>query len=119
MRSDARQAQRASGMRAGAVLHAIGVAGHQPNAIRRNAEPFAEQLGKARFVALAARQGADDHLYCAFRMHCDLGTFVRRAALRFDIVTKPDAAPSAAVRRLCPARGKTVPIGQCQRLVEH
>ncbi|HEX9535449.1 MAG TPA: hypothetical protein VF924_08240, partial [Stellaceae bacterium] len=72
-------------MRAGADRHAVGVAGDEPHAIGPHGEPFAEQLRKARLVALAARQGADHHLDVTLRAHRHLGAFLRRAALRLDI----------------------------------
>src|SRR5438552_15691392 len=55
-----------------------GVAGDESHAVGPHAEPFVEQLRKARLVALAARQGADDHLVDTFRAHRNLGAFLRR-----------------------------------------
>jgi hypothetical protein len=63
-------------------------------------------------VALAARQGADDHLDNSFRAHRNFGAFLRRAALRLDIGTEPDAAPPAARLGFGAARREPVPIGQ-------
>ena len=42
-------------MRAAADRHDIGVALDEPDAVHLDAEPFADALRKARFVALAAR----------------------------------------------------------------
>src|ERR1700757_1008337 len=41
--------------RAAASLHAVGIAGHQPDPLRRNPEPFGDELREARLVALARR----------------------------------------------------------------
>ncbi len=106
-------------MRAGADRDAFGVASDEPHAIGPHREPFAEQLRKARLVALAARQGADDHLDNAFRAHRNLGEFLRRAALRLDIGAQPDAAPPAARPGLGAAPREPVPIGQRQCPVEN
>jgi hypothetical protein len=82
-------------MRAGAERYAISVAGDEPHAIGPHGEPFAEQLRKARLVALAARQGTNDHLDDPFRVHRNLGAFLRRA-LCLDIGAEPDAASPTA-----------------------
>jgi hypothetical protein len=106
-------------VRSGADRHAGGVAGDEAHAIGRHPEPFAEQLRKARLMALAARQSADDHLDNAFRVYRNLGTFLRRAALRLDIGADPDAAPPATRLGLGAARREPVPIGQRQCPVQH
>ncbi len=106
-------------MRAGADRHAVGIAGDEPHAIGPYREPFPEQLRKAGFVALAARQGADDHLDNTFRAHRNLGAFLRRAALRLDISAHPDAAPPAARLGFGAPRREPVPIGQRQCPVQH
>ena len=119
VRGYAGKAQRAPGVRASPDLDAVGVAGDEPHAIGRHPEPFAEQLRKACLMALAARQSADDHLDNAFRVHRNLGAFLRRAALRLDIGADPDAAPPAAHLGLGAARREPVPIGQHQCPVQN
>ena len=79
-------------MRAGAERYAISVASDELDGLRPHPEPLAQQLRKARLVALAARQGADDHLDDAFRAHRNLRAFLRRAALRLDIGAESNAA---------------------------
>ena len=83
-------------MRTGAESDPVGVAGDEPHAILRHAEPFADQLRKAGLVALAARHRADDDLDRAFGQYRYDDALLRRAALRFDIAAEPDAAPPAA-----------------------
>ncbi len=106
-------------MRAGADRDAVGVASDEPHAIGPHREPFAEHLRKACLVALAARQRADDHLDNAFRVHCNLGEFLRRTALQLDIGAEPDAAPPAARLGLGAARREPAPIGQHQCPVQN
>ena len=75
-----------------------GVAGDESHAVGPHAEPFVEQLRKARLVALAARQGADDHLVDTFRAHRNLGAFLRRRS----VIRRTRQARCRAPRPRCP-----------------
>ena len=70
---DAAEPHAAAGMRAAADRDAVGVAGDEAHAVDRHAEPFGDQLGEARLVALALRHGADHQLDDAVGLHRDLG----------------------------------------------
>src|SRR5690242_20555440 len=93
---DAAEPERAAGMRAAADRNAIGVARHELHRIYRHAEPFGDQLRKARLVALPLGCRADDDFDRAadraFRLYGHLGLFARRAGRGVDIIGDPDAA---------------------------
>ena len=87
----------AAGMGAAADGDAIGIAGDEAHAFDRHAEPFDDQLGKARLVALALRGDADDEFDEAFRRDRDLGLLARHAGRDIDIIADADAAVFAAL----------------------
>src|SRR5205823_14913534 len=107
--ADAAEAERAAGMRAAADRDAIGVARHELHRVDRHAEPFGDQLRKARLVALPLGCRADDDLDgaadAALRLHRHFGLLARRAGGGVDIVRDPNAAIFAVpTRRLAPLR---------------
>ena len=53
-------------MRAAAFFDDVGVAFEDVHVVERHAEPFRHALRKRRFVALSARQRADDDIDPAF-----------------------------------------------------
>ena len=97
------QLHRAAGMRAAAGRDPRGVVRDVIDAVERHAEPFGDELGEARLVALAGRHRAHHQLDPALGQHGDLGALARRAAGDLDIIGDADAAQPAA--SLCRRRG--------------
>src|SRR5215813_10017258 len=64
--------------RAAASLHAVGIAGHQPDPLRLDPEPFGDDLREARLVALARRHRPQYQLDGARRIDRQLGPLARR-----------------------------------------
>ena len=95
----------------------IGVVGDVDDAVERHAEPFGDELGEARLMALSGRHRAHDQLDLAFGKHGDLGALARRAGGDLDIIGDADAAQLAAASRFRAAGGKAAPIGERQRRV--
>ena len=58
-------------MGSSAHLHHIGVADNNLHAIEGHVEEVGDDLGKTRFVALAARLRADDDVHASLRLHRD------------------------------------------------
>jgi hypothetical protein len=74
--------------RAAPGLHPVGVAGNQPDLLGLDAEPFADDLGKAGFVTLPGRHRAEHQFDLAGRVaegiYCDLRTLARTAGIQLD-----------------------------------
>ena len=102
-------------MSAAADRHPVGVAGHEAHAFDWHAEPFGDQLRKARLVPLPLRGDADHHLDGAFGQNRDLGFFPRHAARGVDVVGDAHAAALAAFFRLGAAARETRPVGELKR----
>src|SRR6516162_5041646 len=107
---DAREAQRAAGVRTTANRHAVGVAGHQPNRVDRHTEPFADQLREAGFVTLSVGYGPDHDFHNAVRQYGDLGALARCPGRGVDVVAYADPAIFAARPRRRPPRRKPGPV---------
>src|SRR5205814_1670368 len=116
---DAAEPERPAGMRAAADRDALGVAGHEPDAVDRHAEPLGDQLCEARLVPLALRYGADDDLDRAadrpVRLHGHFRLLARCAGRGVDIIRNPDAAAFAAPPRFRAPRRKTMPVAEPER----
>ena len=84
--------------------------------LERHAEPFGDELGEARLVALAVGDGADHDVDAAVRVHGDLGALARDAGRGIDVVGDADAAALAAPARLRAARREARPVAQLERL---
>jgi hypothetical protein len=74
---------RSGGGRAAAGLHAVGVAGDQPDLLGLDPQPFADDLRKARLVALTRRHRPQHELDDAGRVDRDLSPLARRAGVEF------------------------------------
>ena len=104
-------------MRAAADLHNVGVAGNQPHAVKRHAQPLGNQLREAGFVALAVGDGAENHVYAAIGVYGDFGTLARRAGRGIDVIRHADATTLAACFCFRFTRGKAGPIAERERFV--
>src|SRR5438128_11576379 len=83
-----------------------------------DAEPGRQHLGEGRSVPLAIIERAGDDCHYAVRLEADAAHLAARRPGQFEIVA--DAAPAQLAARpgFGLARGKAVPIGERQRLVE-
>ncbi len=106
----------AAGAAAGDQL--VAVALQQADAPERDAEPGGEHLGERRGVPLAIIEGAGDDRDVAIGLKADAAHLAAGHAGQFEIITDAAAAQQTPrlTRRL--ACGKTVPVGERQRLVE-
>ena len=96
----------------------VGIAGNQRHRFRGNAQPFAEQLHKARFVALPGRKSANCHGDGLVGQDLHDRLLMRRAACRFDVAAGADAAMQTLRPRGCAARLEAAPIGEGNRIIE-
>src|SRR5205085_4635833 len=108
-------AHRAAGMRAAADGRELGVAGDHAHTVEIHAEPLHNELGKARLVALAGRQRADDYLDALVRPHADDRALPRRPGVELAIVGHADAAIAPPPARLSATRLEALPARQPQR----
>ena len=106
--------ERPARMRAAADRDPRGVAGDEPDAVERHAEPFGDQLREAGLVPLALRHGADRDLDDALGLHHHLGLLARRAGRGVDVVGDADAAAFAARLRLGAAGREAGPVAEPQ-----
>jgi hypothetical protein len=104
-------------MRAAARAYPSSVVRDVSDAFERHAEPFGDELGKARFVPLPRGHRAHNQLDPALRKHCDLGTLARRAAGDLDIIGDADATQLAAFPCFGAPGRKSIPIGERHRRV--
>ena len=95
---DAGKPHRARGMRAAALFDDVGVALEDVHVVERHPEPFRDALRESCFVALSARQRADDDINTALRVHGDVGALARIAAGRFKVTAKSDAAQKLEIK---------------------
>ncbi len=107
----------ASGMRAAAHLHHVGVAENDAHALDRQPHEVRHHLREARFVALAARLRADDDVDIAFRPHRDARLLVRRSDGGLDVIGEPAAEQLAARFGLAAALLEARPVGELHRPV--
>jgi hypothetical protein len=95
---------------------AVGVAGHQPDLVGRNPEPFPDDPREARLVALPRRHRPQDDLHDVRGVDHDLGPPTRRAGVELDRSGGADAAAQAATARFRPyAREKPADVGVLER----
>ena len=94
---DADQPHGPSGMRPTADRNAVGIVDDEANFLEGNLQPFAQQLRKARLVALPAAHRSDDQIDITIVGDGNLGTLARNAARHFDVVG--DTAPAAKTAR--------------------
>src|SRR6202035_1680354 len=104
-------------MGAAADGNAIGIAGDEAYAFDRHAEPFDDQLRKARLVALALRGDADDQFDEVFGRNGDLGFLARHAGGDIDVIADADAAALAAFLGFGAAALEVLPVAKFQRQV--
>src|ERR1700739_197779 len=102
-------------MGAAADRDPIGVAGDEAGRLERHAEPFADELGEARLVALALGGDADDELDGVVGLHRDLGFLARHAGRDIDVVAAPHAAIFAALLGLGAAALEAGPAAELER----
>ena len=76
-------------MRAAADRREIGVAGEQAHPRDVHREPFGDELGKARFVALSGGQRSEHDFDPSFGQHADLGALARRSGVELDVMPRP------------------------------
>ena len=107
---------RAAGAAAGDQL--VAVALQQADLIERDAQTRAEHLRKRRCVALPVIQCAGDDRDGAVRLEADAAHFAARRSGQFEVVADAPPTQSAARPAFRLARGKPVPIGERQGLVQ-
>ena len=90
-------------MRAAADADHIRVAKDDVDGFDRQHQQIGSDLGKAGFVALAARLRADDDADAALRLDRDLGALARRADRGLDVIGQPETEQPAALLCLAPA----------------
>src|SRR5205085_1838048 len=98
--------------RATARLHAIGVAGDKPYLFGLDAEPLADDLGKARFMALPRGHRAEHELDRATWNDCQFRPLAWRAGVQLDRHGDADTAAAAAPARFGTTRREARPIGE-------
>src|SRR3984957_2216620 len=107
----------AAGMGAATDGDAIGIAGDEAHAFDRHAEPFDDQLGKARLVALALRGDADDQFDKTLGRNGDLGLFAGHAGRDIDVIAAAGAAALAAFFGFGAAALEARPVAEFQRQI--
>src|SRR5215813_11794264 len=105
-------------MRPASHADQVGISGDKSYRFWSDAEPFADQLHKARLMALPGRQGTDDHCDGVLRRDHNGCTLVRCAARRLDVAPDTNAATQALRHRAGTARLKAAPIGQRNGIIE-
>src|SRR5215469_15428352 len=88
--------------RAAASLHAVGIAGDQPDPVGLGPEPFGDDLREARLVALTRRHRPQYQFDLARRIDRQLGALARRTGVELDRHCDTDAAAAAAPACLRP-----------------
>ena len=116
---DSGQPHGTGGMRAAAFFDDVGVAFEDVHVVERHPEPFRDALRKSRFVALSARQGADDDIDPAFRTNGDIGSLARIAAGGFQIVAQADAAQTFSPARFGAAAFEALPVAELHGAIHH
>ena len=112
MYHDGTQAKCAARVCAATPYDAIRIAGYQPYAIQRHAQPLVDQLRETGFVPLPLRAGADNNLNHAFGFDGHFGPFSRLAGRGVDIVGDANAATFAQSRGRGTAGGEAGPVAQ-------
>ncbi len=107
---------RPAGAAAGDQL--VAVALQQLDPAERDAEPRRQDLGKRRPVPLAVIEGAGDQGHAAVRLKADAAHLAAGRPGQFEIVADAVPAQFAVGPAFGLARGKAVPVGEPQRLVE-
>ena len=115
---DGAESHRPAGRRPAADRHQIRVAGDELHAPMLDAKPLGDELGEARFVALAGGQRAEDHVDSAFRPHGDLRALARIAGVQLDVVREADAAVPSAPARIGAPGLESLPVRQLDQAIQ-
>jgi len=89
----------------------------QPDRLERHAEPVGDELREHRLVALAVREGAGDNGHRAGRVEPDLHPLVADRGELDELGDGTSPQPAIAFA-FCFARGKPIPVGERQRLLQ-
>src|SRR5215471_12878660 len=113
-----RVSHRSSRMRPASHAEQVRIPGDKSYRFGSDAKPLADQLHKARLVALPSRQGTNCHCDGVLRRDLDGCALMRRAACRLNVTPNADAATQALRHRGGTARREAVPIGERNGIIE-